>query len=365
MHEDIYFNIEDGDDTDKKDIYIYDGIISFNELVSDEPKYTIDGLDKTYSIELTPTGDAPLNIAPWMAGEEDMETTIENKSYVYTLTGGLVKITKAILVGVRDKDVFIIEHDDGTVDITKHGLGFKPLTDEVFDRVVRREEFRDITYINRDGLVVELHEVDGDTYIKKIPLCVKSKIVNKYNKPRLKVKIQGVSQNLAPFIDAGFGVNNLVDLDIFDQTTLQTHHINGKQSDDRPENLVTLPSFVHYKLHKNSIDRGKELLYDEEAYIGRCIAQLNKTRRDEVLLNLKEFELFCSGIGLTYTHRTKLHKARHMMVKAFDTSDDNHLDVVYGEEFARKVLNLQYQYYKGKNQIEEEEQEDVGIESIY
>ena len=349
MNEDIYFNIL-GDDGEQE---VYDGELDFNNLI---------GEDKTYSIELS--GTIPLKQAPWTAGEEDMQTTTTGTGYVYTLTGGLVRITKAILVGVRDKDVFIVEHDDGMVDITGHGLGFKPLTDEVFDRVVRRQELRDITYINKDGLVVELHEVDGITHIKKIPLCVKSKIVNEFNKPRLKVKIQGVSQNLAPFIDAGFGVNNLVDLDLFNTSDLQTHHINGIQSDDRPENLVTLPSFVHYKVHKNSVDRGKELLYDEEAYIGRCLAQVNKERRDEVLLNLKEFELFCSGIGLTYTHRTKLHKARHMMVKAFDTSDDNQLSVVYDEDFAREVLQLQYKYYNGKKQIEEKE-EVVEIESIY
>lgn len=329
MNEDIYFGTLDVDGDIIQEVY--------DRL----------GIGKETIIEEV-SGSVPLKQAPWLAGEGDMKTTTTGN----TLTGRLVVVTEAILVGLRDKEVFVVAHADGTVDITGHGLGFKPLTDEAFDRVVKRQEFRDITYINKDGLVVEFHNVDGVINIKKIPLCVKSKVVNKYNKPRIKVKIQGVSQNLAPFIDAGFGVNNLVDLSIFDPTTLQTHHINGVQSDDRPENLITLPSFVHYKLHKNSINRDKELLYDEEAYIGRCIAQLTKERRDEVLLNLKEFELFCSGLGLTYPHRSKLHKARHMMVKAFDTTEDNHLEVVYDKDFANKVLNLQYQYYKGKKLVE-------------
>lgn len=330
MNEVIYFGTLD--DESKQEV------LRLNDLI---------GEDRSYIIEEV-SGSVPLKQAPWLAGEGDMKTTTTGN----TLTGKVVVVKEAILVGLRNTEVFVVEHVDGTVDITGHGLGFRPLTDEVFDRVVRRQEFRDITYINKDGLVVEFHTVDGVIHIKKIPLCVKSKVVNKHNKPRIKVKIQGVSQNLAPFIDAGFGVNNLMDLSIFDPTTLQTHHINGVQSDDRPENLITLPSFVHYKLHKNSINRDKELLYDEEAYIGRCLSQVAKERRDEVLLNLKEFELFCSGLGLTYSHREKLHKARHMMVKAFDTTDDNHLEVVYDEEFAKKVLNLQYEYYKGKKLVE-------------
>lgn len=287
-------------------------------------------------------------------------TSFEGTSF----TGETFNVTRAILVGRKDEETIIVWRQDGTLDIAGYGEGYKCLADEVFDDLVRTQDLRGITYINIDGKVVELHRVDDTIYIKKVPKFSKDKIVSQYDKPRNKAKIQGISQNIAPLIDVGFGVNRLINRDDFGQATLQTHHINGRKSDDRPENLITLPSFVHYKLHKNDIDRDTELLYDEEAYIGRCLAQVNKTRRDEILLNLNEFEAFCGGLGIEFKYRKKLYKARHTMVSAFDTSSDNKLEIVYEEEFAKEILKLQYQYYYGKQRLKtivEIEQEEQGI----
>lgn len=278
-------------------------------------------------------------------------------------TGETFVITKAILVGYKDEDTIIVWKQGGTIDISGYGSGYKCLADEAFDDVVRTQDLRDTTFINKDGKIVELHRVDGVTYIKKITKYVKDKVTSQYDKPRNKARIQGVGQNVAPFIDAGFGVNKLINKDDFDPDTLQTHHINGRASDDRPENLVTLPYFVHYKLHKRNINRDTELLYDEEAYIGRCLAQVTKERRDEILLNLNEFETFCEGLGIVFKYRSKLYKARQVMVNAFDTSTDNKLGIVYEEGFAQEILRLQHLYYLGKKRlkvivsIEQEEQE--------
>ena len=152
-------------------------------------------------------------------------------------------------------------------------------------------------------------------------------------------------------------------MDDFAPEELQTHHINGRESDDRPVNLITLPTFVHTKLHKRNVNRDTELLYDEEAYIGRLLMQVNKDRRDQILLNLNEFEEFCRGIGVTFSHRAKLWRARNVMVNAFDTSNNNKLHIVYEQDFAKEVTGLQIRYYLGKRrlqaimEIEQEEQQ--------
>ena len=218
-----------------------------------------------------------------------MQTTANSILTGTSFTDETFIITKAILVSHKDEDTIIVWKQDGTIDIAGYGSGYKCLADEAFDDVVRTQDLRSVTYINRDGQIVELQRIDGTTYIKKITKYVKDKVTSQYDKPRNKARIQGFGQNVAPFIDAGFGVNSLINKDDFDPTTLQTHHINGKESDDRPKNLVTLPYFVHYKLHKRNVNRDTELLYDEEAYIGRCLEQVNKERRDEILLNLNEF----------------------------------------------------------------------------
>lgn len=292
-----------------------------------------------------------------------MQTTSTNIITGTSFTGETFIVTKAVLISHKDEDTIIVWKQDGTIDIVGYGSGYKCLADEAFDDVVRTQDLRDTTFINEDGKIVELQRIDGTTYIKKITKYVKDKVTSQYDRPRNKARIQGFGQNVAPFIDAGFGVNKVINKDDFDPITLQTHHINGKESDDRPENLVTLPYFVHYKLHKRNVNRDTELLYDEEAYIGRCLAQVTKERRDELLLNLNEFEAFCEGLGIEFKYRSKLYKARQVMVNAFDTSTDNKLDIVYEEGFAREVLRLQYQYYYGKQrlktivEIEQEEQE--------
>ena len=281
-----------------------------------------------------------------------------------SFTGEKFIVTKAVLISHKDEDTIIVWRQDGTIDIAGYGSGYKCLADEAFEDVVRTQDLRSVTYINRDGQIVELQRIDGTTYIKKITKYVKDKVTSQYDKPRNKARIQGFGQNVAPFIDAGFGVNSLINKDDFDPTTLQTHHINGRESDDRPENLVTLPYFVHYKLHKRNVNRDTELLYDEEAYIGRCLAQVNKERRDEILLNLNEFETFCEGLGIEFKYRSKLYKARHVMITAFDTSTDNKLDIVYEEGFAREVLRLQHLYYLGKRRLKvivEIELEEQGL----
>lgn len=265
------------------------------------------------------------------------------------------------------KEAYVVERPDGTVDITGYGNNFKPLTDPVFDRVVKKEDKRDITYINPDGLVVELHYLGNMLHIKKVTKFAKGKIESEYNRPRNKARIQGTCQNVAPFIDAGFGVNKLINLSEFSPDELQTHHINGRESDDRPVNLVTLPAFVHNKVHKRNVSRGTELLYDEEAYIGRLLMQVNKDRRDQILLNLNEFEEFCKGIGVTFNYRAKLWRARQVMVNAFDTSTDNKLEIVYEQTFAKEVTNLQIRYHLGKRrlqaivEIEQEEQQTINV----
>lgn len=293
-----------------------------------------------------------------------MQTTANSILTGTSFTDETFIITKAILVSHKDEDTIIVWKQDGTIDIAGYGSGYKCLADEAFDDVVRTQDLRSVTYINRDGQIVELQRIDGTTYIKKITKYVKDKVTSQYDKPRNKARIQGFGQNVAPFIDAGFGVNSLINKDDFDPTTLQTHHINGKESDDRPKNLVTLPYFVHYKLHKRNVNRDTELLYDEEAYIGRCLAQVNKERRDEILLNLNEFEAFCEGLGVEFKYRSKLYKSRHVMITAFDTSTDNKLEIVYEEGFAREVLRLQHLYYLGKRRLKvivEIEQEEQGL----
>lgn len=292
--------------------------------------------------------------------------TIEN---LWDQTGftETTRATKAVLRGTRNKEAYVVERPDGTIDIAGYGNNFKPLTSPEFDRVVKTEDRRDITYINPEGLVVELHYVEHELHIKKITKFAKRRIESEYNRPRNKARIQGTCQNVAPYVDAGFGVNNLINLDDFTPEELQTHHINGRESDDRPVNLITLPTFVHTKLHKRKINRETELLYDEEAYIGRLLMQVNKERRDQLLLDLSEFEEFCKGIGVNFSHRAKLWRARQIMVNAFDPSAHNKLHIVYEQTFAREVTNLQIRYYLGKRrlhaivEIEQEEQQTINV----
>lgn len=288
--------------------------------------------------------------------------TIEDL-YTHLGEGEITQVRQAVLIVKGNKqNVYVVEKPDGTMDITSYGNNFKPLTNPEFDRVVKTEERRDITYINPEGLVVELHYVEHELHIKRVTKFAKGKIESEYNRPRNKARIQGICQNVAPYVDAGFGVNKLINLSDFATDELQTHHINGKESDDRPVNLVTLPTFVHSKLHKRSINRSTELLYDEEAYIGRLLMQVSKDRRDQILLNLNEFEEFCKSIGVTFEHRAKLWRARNVMVNAFDTSNNNKLHIVYEQAFAKEVAGLQIRYYLGKRrlqaivEIEQEEQ---------
>lgn len=290
--------------------------------------------------------------------------TIEDL-YTHLGESEITQVRQAVLISKgNNQNVYVVEKPDGTVDITGYGNNFKPLTDPVFDRVVKKEDKRDITYINPEGLVVELHYMEHGLHIKKVTKFAKGKVESEYNRPRNKARLQGTCQNVAPFVDAGFGVNRLINLSDFNPDELQTHHINGRESDDRPENLITLPTFVHSKVHKRNVNRDTELLYDEEAYIGRLLMQVNKDRRDQILLNLNEFEEFCRGIGVTFNYRYKLWRARQIMVNAFDTSNNNKLHIVYEQTFAEEVTSLQIRYYLGKRRLQaivwmEQEEQDL------
>ena len=68
--------------------------------------------------------------------EEYLTQGINNTRWKGTKAGYVDLLRK----GLKVTEIELVEHVDGTVDITGHGLGFKPLTDEVFDRVVNRQD---------------------------------------------------------------------------------------------------------------------------------------------------------------------------------------------------------------------------------